>query len=169
MRDIDIPSPAARGRRYRAGEALPGLLSWSVLALPVALVAVLPPGVLVAVGTALVAAGAVAVVASNVAALRGYRAMRRHVALPWARLLADLDDPHATADPRAPAWHRAHLARRRDGPTGVRAGDVVHAIIIATWSEGRHVLEPTIQAVRSAAHDPAVGDPRRGLRGTGRT
>ena len=105
---------------------------------------------------ALVAAAAVAVVASNVAALRGYRSMRRHLALPWARLLADLDDPAATAGPGDPAWHRAHLARRRAGPPprdGPR--DVVHAVIIATWTESRHVLEPTVHAVRAAAYDPA--------------
>ena len=156
MRDLEIPAPADRGRRYRATEALPGCVSWLVLALPVALVPVLPPGGFVVAGVALVAAAAVAVVASNVAALRGYRSMRRHLALPWARLLADLDDPAATAGPRDPPWHRAHLAARGTGPPpGGRAADVVHAIIIATWTESRHVLEPTVQAVRAAAYDPS--------------
>ena len=156
MRDLEIPAPADRSRRYRATEALPGCVTWLVLALPVALVPVLPPGGFVLAGVALVAAAAVAVVASNVAALRGYRSMRRHLVLPWARLLTDLDDPAAAAGPGDPGWHRAHLARRRTGPPPrERAADVVHAVIIATWTESRHVLEPTVHAVRAAAYDPA--------------
>ena len=155
MRDVEIPSPAARSRRYRACEALPGLLSWLVLAVPLALLPLVSPGAVAAAGLALVGAGAGAVVASNVAAVRGYREMRRRQALPWGRLLADLDDPAAVARPGDPAWHRAHLASRAPGSPPVRAADVVHALIIATWTESLAVLEPTVRAVRAAAVDPA--------------
>ena len=50
MRDVEIPSPAARSRRYRACEALPGLLSWLVLAVPLALLPLVSPGAVAAAG-----------------------------------------------------------------------------------------------------------------------
>ena len=37
MQSIEIPQGSARGRRYRAFEMLPGLLSWSTLILPIVL------------------------------------------------------------------------------------------------------------------------------------
>ncbi|HET6953927.1 MAG TPA: glycosyltransferase family 2 protein [Acidimicrobiales bacterium] len=154
MRDIGIPAPGDRGRRYRACEALPGCVSWIVLTLS-AVLFVLAPAALTVAGVGLLAVAAVTVTAGNVGAVRGYRTMRRHVGLPWSRLLADLDDPCATGRADDPAWHRANLAARRTREPRRRPGDIVHAVIIATWNESREVLEPTVRAVRAAAHDPA--------------
>lgn len=126
MQDIEIPGVAERSRRYRAFEVLPGLLSWGVLLLPVALASTLPR-LLGPIALGLLGAWILASIGFNIAAVRGLRSMRRHTTRPWAEILRELDDD--------------------------RASQLIHAVIVATWNESREVLEPTIRAVLASDFD----------------
>ena len=153
MTDIEIPYNDERGRRYRFFEILPGALSWFMLLLPLllSLINVTLASVFILAYLLIFFVRSIGV---NIRAFQGYRTMEQHKRLPWQRMLEELDRGEL-ADPndRRPRWHLDNMRRLAEAPPAVPAGQVVHAVIIATYNETREVVEPTIQSVINSEFD----------------
>lgn len=153
MKNIEIPFVEDRGKRYRFFEMLPGLLTWSILALPFVLSLIDPRlSVLFILGYLMIwFAKAVGV---NIRALQGFSTLKQHEKLPWPRMLEELDHGKVEhEDKDVPDWHFNNLIRINEHPAPIRPKDIVHAIIIATWNESREVLEPTIKSVMNSDYN----------------
>ena len=153
MRSLEIPYQEEKTKRYRFFEMLPGLLTWLTLLLP---------GVLSFFNARLAVFFILAYlliwfaksVGINVRALQGYRVLEQHKKLPWTQMLHDLSSGKpAQPDRHIPTWHYENIRRIQEQPTPISAPDIVHAIIIAAYNEGREVLEPTIKSVLSSDYD----------------
>lgn len=153
MRNIEIPYKEERGKRYRFFEMLPGLITWSMLALPFVLSFLNPQlGVFFILGYLLLwfakAAGL------NVRAIQGFRMMSLHQKLPWPQMLEELGSGKTgQPDRHIPSWHYENVLRISEQPTPIKPDDILHAIIVATYNERREILEPTIQSVVDSAYD----------------
>lgn len=153
MKNIEIPYVEDRGKRYRFFEMLPGLITWSLLALPFVLSLIDPRlSVLFILGYLLL--WFAKSVGLNIRALQGFRRLKQHERLPWPQMLQEIQDGKAeTADKTIPTWHYDNLVRLEESPTPIKPKDIVHAVIIATWNESREVLEPTIQSVLNSDYN----------------
>ncbi|PID31699.1 hypothetical protein CR970_04445 [Candidatus Saccharibacteria bacterium] len=148
MKNIEIPYQHERGKRYRFFEILPGLLSWSLLALPFVLSFFsTTAAVFFTLGYLLM--WFAKAVGLNLRSLQGYRNLQRHQRLPWRHMLAELAEGKVERhDQHVPDWHYENIRRYQDtDDLSIHPDEVVHAIIIATYNEAREVLEPTIQSV----------------------
>lgn len=152
MTNIEIPFKEERGLRYRFFEILPGVLSWTMLFMPLilSLINVTLAAVFVFVYLLINFSRATAVANR---ALRGFGVLRKHQKLDWQQLVIELEAGEISKGARRPKWHRKNLIRLQSQPMVVRPDEVLHAIIIATYNESREVLEPTIQAVLASEYD----------------
>lgn len=153
MRNIEIPYQEERGRRYKFFEKLPGITSWSILALPFVLSQISPTLTVFFILAYLLLWFAKAI-GLNVRAIQGFRTLHLHQKLPWPDMLAELgsgkvDQP----EKHIPAWHYGNILRLAEQPTPINPDNIVHAIIIATYNETREVVEPTIQSVLDSDYD----------------
>ncbi len=147
MRSIEIPFVEQRGKRYRFFEMLPGLLSWSILALPFVLSQFYPllSAFFILSYMLLWFAKAIGL---NIRAIQGFRMLSQHQKLPWPAMLQELNSGKANESVRnIPDWHNANILRVAEHPTPINPDDIVHAMLIATFNESREILEPTIQSV----------------------
>lgn len=153
MTNIEIPHVHERSKRYRFFEMLPGLLSWSMLALPV----------LLSLWNATVAAFFILAylliyfsraVGISVRALQGHKLVTRSMKLPWRTMLDEiqaLDAPDRGIS--RPQWHYENIVRLRADKPVVKPKKLLHVAMIATYNESREVLEPTIQSVLASDYD----------------
>jgi cellulose synthase/poly-beta-1,6-N-acetylglucosamine synthase-like glycosyltransferase len=140
---------------------LPGLLSWSILAVPVGLSFVyvsIAPGITVPIAAFFIPAYLlmwfVKAIGLNIRSIQGFRNLGQHQKLPWRQLLEELRTGKVSQpDRHIPTWHYENVLRIQEEPTPIKVDDVVHAIIIATYNESREVLEPTIQSVIDSDYD----------------
>lgn len=146
MQDLEIPLEKDRKGRYRFFEILPGVLSWSMLALPFVLslinvrLAAFFMFVYILINFARGMASAIRV-------MQAYRTMREHQRLPWAAMLAELGKGAIPPRVHRPAWHRYAVGQLESRPLLMPPKEVVHAVIIATYKESREVLAPTIESL----------------------
>jgi hypothetical protein len=153
MRSIEIPYIEDRGRRYRFFEMLPGLLSWSILALPFILSQVSPQATVFFI-IAYILLWFVKAFGLNIRAVQGFRTMDQHKKLPWSQLLMELESGKVDQpDRHIPTWHYENISRIQQTPVPVSPSQIVHAVVIATYNEAREVLEPTIQSVLESNYD----------------
>lgn len=153
MKNIEIPYVKDRGKRYRFFEILPGALTWSILILPFVL-SIFNPRITVFFIIAYTLLWFAKAVGVDIRALQGYGIMNKHQKLPWAQMLTELENGQVTQpDRHIPAWHYENVRRLQETTNPVEASDVIHAVIIATWNEGREVLEPTIKSVLASDFD----------------
>lgn len=152
MKDIEIPYEADRGKRYRFFEMLPGLLTWSVLALPFVLSQVSPRACVFFI-VAYLMLWFVKALGLNIRAIQGYRMLTQHQKLPWQQMLEDLKQGKVQKGMSLPAWHSATVERLKLEPAAVAVDDIRHAIIIAAYNESREIIEPTIQSVIDSDYD----------------
>lgn len=152
MKNFEIPYKKDRRPHYRFFEILPGLLSYTMLVLPVvlslinaALGALFVLFYLLINGTR--AAGGAA------RALHGYANLRKYMKLDWRQLVEELDAGKIAPDAVRPKWHYDNLLRLESNPMVVAPHDVYHAVFIATYNESREVLEPTIKSVLASDYD----------------
>lgn len=160
MTDIEIPFERERGRRYRFFEALPGLISWSMLALPfvLSIIDVRIAAIFIFIYLLINFSRAIA---GGMRALQGYRIMRQHQKYDWLGMLDELETGKVpTHHGRFPKWHyramKSYIARRESHDPAdkhVAPKEIIHAIIIATYKESREVLEPTIKSVLASEYD----------------
>lgn len=147
----EIPYTEDRTALYRFYEILPGALSWTILALPIALsfinvrlVAILMIGYLML--------WFIKAVALNIRVVQGYNVLNKHMGLDWQSMINDLQDVSSVSG-SFPKWHYENKKRHLEHPNGVNSDNVVHAVIVATWNEAREVLKPTLDDVMNSAYD----------------
>ncbi len=151
--NIEIPLVSERGLRYRLFEILPGALTWSILILPFIL-SFINPRVTVAIIIAYLLFWFLRSVALNVRVIQGYNLIKKHQKLNWTQMLEDVQAGQILKpEAKLPKWHTKHLARLAQYGSVVKAGDILNAVIIATYNESREVLEPTIQSVIDSNYD----------------
>src|SRR5689334_12812419 len=120
MRSIEIPQIEERDWRYRTFEILPGVLTWTILALPIVLSIINPRLAAYFVITFLMT-WFVRALAIAIRSVQGWRKMRDFAKLNWQKLNHDLEllEPHYKTAPR---WHARNLARveKYIGPTRIK-------------------------------------------------
>lgn len=146
MKDIEIPLEKDRHGHYRVFEILPGLLSYSMIALPfvLSLVSVTLAAFFVLV---YLLVNFVRAMAGAYRALHGYSRMRDHQKLPWRDMIKELEAGQVHSLAKRPKWHRQVIGWLPERPLFLRSDEIIHAVIVATVKEAREVLEPTIQSV----------------------
>jgi len=153
MTDIEIPQPNERTARYRFFEMLPGLVSWSILLLPFVL-SQISPRITVLFIIAYLLLWFAKAIGLNMRVLQGWRTMQKQQKLDWTQLLKELEtgavDEHGI---KRPQWHYNNLKRLAVHPPAVEPSELYHAVIVATYNEGKAVLEPTIQSILDSHYD----------------
>jgi len=152
MTDIEIPYKNERGKRYRFFEILPGVLSWTMLFVPLilSLINVTFAALFVLVYLLINFSRSVA---AAVRVLHGFGVMRKHQKLDWTELITELEAGEVPAEVSRPKWHYDNLLRLSSTPMVVKPSEVLHAVIIATYNEAREILEPTIKSVLDSNYD----------------
>lgn len=151
INDLEIPLNSEKTRRYRFFEVLPGFLSWSILILPFA-VSLFDPRL-----TAMFILGFFLIwfaraIGLNVRVIQGWRQLKKYEKLDWTVLTEDLENLDVSS-PSSPAWHKKNIARIKASPVPLKPSEVIHAIIIPTHTDGRAILEPTIQYIIDSKFD----------------
>lgn len=151
IRDLEIPFPKDRHFRYRVFEALPGVISWTILILPFVLSLVNP------VLTVFFILGYLLLwltksVGLDIRAVQGFRTIKEQKKLPWLDMLEDVRTGEAKAT-GVPKWHYNNLKRIAEHPVPINPENIVQAIILATYNESREVLEPTIKSILASKYD----------------
>ncbi len=151
MTDIEIPYREQRNKRYRFFEMLPGILSWTMLFVPLilSLINVTFAALFVLVYLLI---NFTRSVAAAIRVLHGFSTMRKHQKLDWQQLVAELESGEIPPSAKRPKWHYDNLLRLGSQPMAVRPSEVLHAVIIATYNEAREVVEPTIQSVLASEY-----------------
>lgn len=147
----DIPFQKNKKKSYRFFEVLPGLLSWTILLLPITL-AFTNVGLAAIFMISYLLLWFVKAIALNLRAVQGYRILDAHQKLDWESLIVDLDQ-HDVEHKHFPDWHHQNKRRQADNPNGIYSKDIVHAVIVATWNEAREVLQPTLENVKNSLYD----------------
>lgn len=154
MTSIEIPNPKDRTKSYRFFEILPGFLSWGLLSLPfvVSQISLKLTAYLVIAYLLMWFCRAVAL---NVRAIQGNRMMKLHKKADWRALNDDIENLSLTAS-KPPKWHVATILRLKTLSKDqlLKPSEVIHAVIIANYNEGRDILEPTIASVLESDFDP---------------
>lgn len=153
-KDIEIPLPGERSKRYRLFEILPGVLTWIIITSP-AWLGFLNVRLAAGLMLAFLMLWFVRAVSLNIRGVQAWRMLEKHKKIDWQELLHDvaLEKQGGVARHHKPDWHPRNLRRIADNPNGINPDDIVHAVIIATYNETREVLEPTIQAVLDSHYD----------------
>ncbi|MBX4197437.1 hypothetical protein KW801_02680 [Candidatus Saccharibacteria bacterium] len=153
MRSIEIPQPEDRDWKYRLFEILPGVLTYTILALPVIL-GKISPKLAAYFLVAYLLLWFIRAVGLDIRSLQGWRTMKQHKTLPWRQMLMDLEvlEPNTK---KTPKWHARNIRRvaRNIPHTRIKPSEVYHAVIIAFYNESRDVVEPTVQSVLATAFD----------------
>lgn len=147
MKDFEIPLKNERSKRYRFFEMLPGLVSWSILLLPLVL-SVVSPIAMVYVLIAYLLIWFAKAVGMNLRVLEGWRTLQSYQKQPWDQLLAELESQKISDQAVSrPKWHHRNLEILSERPPKIKPSEVLHAVIIATYNEAMETLEPTVQSV----------------------
>lgn len=153
MKNIEIPYIKNRGKRYRFFEMMPGIISWSMLILPVVF-SFIDSRITVTFIIAYMLLWFVKAMGLNVRSLQGFRNIENHKKLPWRQMLDDLEQGEVSQyEHKVPQWHRDNIERLKTEPTPIQPDNILHAIFIAAYNESREVLEPTIQSVIESDYD----------------
>ncbi|MEK7602945.1 MAG: glycosyltransferase family 2 protein [Patescibacteria group bacterium] len=147
MSNLEIPLPNKRDKKYRFFEVLPGLLSWSILLLPVVL-SQLNARLTVFFIIAYLLLWFAKSIGLQMRAIQGYRLLKMHEKLPWAEMLQDIANGNAhKSGKKLPSWHYDNIIRRQNLPKPLDVNNLKHAVIIAGYKEANEVIEPTILSV----------------------
>lgn len=158
MKSIEIPLQSEKTKTYRFFEKVPGILSWSVLILPIILSLIKPLyGAIFIIAFLLL--WFIKTAALNFRMIQGYKKMKQHMSYDWQLLLAQLDKPGKTLntyiDGIDPRWHYQNLIRQKSRPESeiIRSKDLIHLVIIAVYNETIDIVEPTINSLLNVAYD----------------
>jgi cellulose synthase/poly-beta-1,6-N-acetylglucosamine synthase-like glycosyltransferase len=150
--DIEIPLPRNRHFRYRFFEALPGLISWFVLFLPLILSAVFGAYVAVFFILGYLLLWLAKSVGLDIRAIQGYKTIKYQEKLPWQDMLNDIQAGKTDGIDR-PKWHARNIERLKDIKVPIQPGNIIHALIVATYNESREILEPTLKSILRSEYD----------------
>ncbi len=162
--ELEIPV-GKRTLKYRAFEMLPGILSWSILALPVILSFIDKTARLAAVFILFfMMSWFYRSVGIAFRTLQGYKRMQESAKSPWQKWLGDMANPENAIDKlthrRKELNHRerVHLENLRayaaDGDLhDLKPLDLTHLVIVPMWHESYEVVAPTIQSILDSDYD----------------
>jgi len=153
MIDIEIPNKAERGFVYRLWEIIPGVLSWTIILLPVIL-GIFQPTIFAIFIIAFLLIWFTRAVALNVRSFQGFHLMNEQKKLDWQQLNKEIEAREINPLRKdVPAWHKRNVARLGERPLCMQPSEVIHVAMIATYNESRDTLEPTIQSVLDSKYD----------------
>lgn len=159
MKQLEIPLKENRGLRYRFFEMLPGLLSWSVIALPFVLSLINPTWAAYFI-VLFMLAWLVKAIGYAVRVSQGYSKLQRFMRLNWQGLLADMTQPKEALirlrkdkQNTNMRWHYRNLLEYAAQEKPLRPDEIIHAVIMPTYNEEPSVVEPTIQSLLDAYYD----------------
>lgn len=154
MTDIDIPYEKDRHGHYRFFEILPGALSWTILLMPIILSYINITATVLFILAYLLVYFARSI-GFSIGSLRGYRTMKKHLALNWPALVEDVENQqvgHGDGVVR-PQWHKDNIERLSTTSNPYKPSELIHAVILATVNENREILEPTIRSIIDGLQD----------------
>lgn len=157
MSDIEIPI-GKRKPLYRFFEMLPGMLSFSMIALPFVLSVINPLWAAIFIVLYIITYF-VKAIAMAARTIQGYGVLQRAQQIDWNSRLHDLEDPQASLDNGVSSngeylqYHKQQLMAMASRRNRLKPSDMYNAVIIATYNEKREVLEPTIQSVLASDYD----------------
>lgn len=156
MTDIEIPI-GKKTAKYRFFEMLPGLLSLTVIALPIVL-SFFSPLLAAAFVLLYIITFFVKAVASAARTIQGYNTVQKAQNVDWRQRLADLEHPaHALQSTADFGWrHKTHLRNldyQANTKETLKPSQIYNAVIIATYNETEDILRPTIEAVLASDYD----------------
>ncbi|HSX44366.1 MAG TPA: glycosyltransferase family 2 protein [Candidatus Saccharimonadales bacterium] len=126
---------------------LPGLITWSVLALPFVF-SIFSPRLTILFILGYMLLWFAKAVGLDLRALQGFRLLQQYQKLPWLQMFDDLKNGQVRIyEQQIPKWHIENINRVLANPTPIKAEDIIHAVIIASYNESREILEPTVQSV----------------------
>ena len=154
MKSIEIPLVGQRDRVYRIFEMVPGVLSWSVLAIPVVL-SFINPKLAAYFVVAYLLLWFVKTLLMTVRMVQGYRRLNNTMAVDWLQHAQELDNPEATfakyEEGISPRWHYRNMIRHRaQFDDRARLKDIKHAIIIAVYNESKEIVGPTLKSLTTS-------------------
>ena len=156
MKLIEIPLVRDRDKVYRWFERLPGILSWSVLALPIVLSLINTTFAAYFILSYLLL-WVLKAVALNIRMIQGYKRINENMAYEWNKLLNELDNPKNTyrqyEQGVSPAWHLKNLLGIEEREARLYQKDVYNAVIIAVYNESKDILEPTIKSILQSSYN----------------
>ena len=145
-RDLEIPLAKDRKGHYRWLERLPATLSYLMFAMPfiLSLINVTVAAFCILLYILIFVARGLGVASRGVQA---YGSLRRYRKYDWRQMLHEVAEGKVQEGRTVPKWHTKIVARLAEKPSTIMPGEIIHAVIIATYNESREVLEPTIQSV----------------------
>ena len=158
MKSIEIPLKSEKTKAYRFFETVPGILSWSVLLLPIILSLIKPLYAAIFI-IAFLLMWFIKTAVLNIRMVQGYKRMKQHMAYDWQLLVAQLDNPGKTLntyiDGIDPKWHYKNLIRQKSRPESeiIKSKDLIQVLIIAVYNETIDIVEPTINSILNVAYD----------------
>lgn len=157
MTDIEIPT-GKRTKQYRFFEILPGVLSYTMILMPVILSIINPfyGAVFVII---YIIIWLVKAMGMSYRTIQGYNTLQQASRVDWRSRLDDLEDPadslkkqHYMGSWRADV-HERNLDDLANTVNALKPSDIYNAVIIASYNEARDVLEPTVESVISGSYD----------------
>ncbi len=153
MTDFEIPFENQRKGHYRFFEMLPGILSWSMLALPFVL-SIINVRLAALFMFVYVLLNFVRGTATAIRSVQGYHVLRKQQKLPWSAMLKELGTGEVSARAHRPHWHQLAIKRsQQEKPLLMPPEEVIHAVIVATYKESRDILVPTIEAILASDYN----------------
>lgn len=159
MKNIEIPQIAERDRAYHMFEKVPGLISWSVLFLPVIL-SIISPTLAAYFVIAYLLMWFIKAIALNARVVQGFRRLNQHMSYDWYKMTQELDNPEKAferyEDGISPQWHYRNLIARsvRRDQDARTLKNLKHLVIIAVHNESIDIVEPTVLSVLKSSFDP---------------
>src|SRR3990167_8382677 len=150
--DLEIPYANERTAIYRFFEMLPGLLSLTVLLIPV-LLSIFYITAAAFFIIAYVLALLIRAAAMSVRVIEGYGNIKKARKVDWESLLKDFYNPksasrHAGAKNSLIKDHISNMKRLESNDLiDMLPSEVVHAVIIATYNESQEIIHPTIDYI----------------------
>lgn len=164
MTDIEIPLQNEKTRVYRLFEILPGLISWTVLFLPL-LLALINPTYAAYFVVAFMVLWLVKAISMSVRVTQGYNRLSRATQIDWVKKMNELEDVDQSLHKyqnrveslsREDKIHYNNMciyASQRDNQH-IKIDNIYHLVIVAAYNESIDVIEPTFAAVKKAAYKP---------------
>jgi len=153
-----------RTKKYRFFEMLPGILTWSILALPVVLSIIDPSSRLAAIFILFfMMSWFYRAVAMAFRMLQGYNRLQESNKNNWQSWLGDISTAKESVKrlqarkklSRSEKVHLENLQHYLVDPTihDMRPEDLLHLIIVPMWKESYEVIAPTIDSIINSRYD----------------
>lgn len=154
-----------RTLKYRVFEILPGVLSWSILALPIVLSIVDPTSRLAAIFILFfMMSWFFRAVGMSFRTLQGYYRLKSSERTQWQDLMTDINDAQKAIKhlrtkrgglSKTDKIHLENLEHYLDDPQlhDMKPDDLLQLIIVPMWKESYEVIAPTIESIINSNYD----------------